>query len=85
MELYLVTITEKFMFIQVSLKEKHFRIYVSYISKIASVARKIFKLLYPIESSKLYVTTRLKKYMRNKKNQAESKAKSRLVRLVSLF
>jgi hypothetical protein len=70
------------------LKEKHFRIYVSISSKIASVARKIFKLLYPIEKAANYMLQQeLKKYMRNKKNKpkAESKAESRQVKLVSLF
>lgn len=70
------------------LKEKHFRIYVSIPSKIASVARKIFKLLYPIEKAANYMLQQeLKKYMRNKKNKpkAESKAESRQVKLVSLF
>ena len=70
------------------LKEKHFRIYVSISSKIASVARKIFKLLYPREKAANYMLQQeLKKYMRNKKNKpkAESKAESRQVKLVSLF
>lgn len=70
------------------LKEKHFRIYVSISSKMASVARKMFKLLYPIEKAANYMLQQeLKKYMRNKKNKpkAESKAESRQVKLVSLF
>jgi hypothetical protein len=66
------------------LKEKHFRIYVSISSEIASVARKIFKLLYPIEKAANYMLQQeLKKYMRNKKNKP--KAESRQVKLVSLF
>ena len=70
------------------LKEKHFRIYVSIsrvkTGEIASVARKIFKLLYPIEKAANYMLQQeLKKYMRNKKNKP--KAESRQVKLVSLF
>ena len=70
------------------LKEKHFRIYVSISSKIASVARKIFKLLYPIEKAANYMLQQeLKKYMRNKRTSQRPKAKaeSRQVKLVSLF
>lgn len=70
------------------LKEKHFRIYVSIsrvkTGEIASVARKVFKLLYPIEKAANYMLQQeLKKYMRNKKDKP--KAESRQVKLVSLF
>lgn len=70
------------------LKEKHFRIYVSIsrvkTGEIASVARKAFKLLYPIEKAANYMLQQeLKKYMRNKKNKP--KAESRQVKLVCLF